>query len=146
MSIKKVPDDYVKYVKEKSPKPSYVWKTICAFAIGGTICLLAQILMDLLISKGLTPEVAGKTLTVILIFTGALLTGLGWYDNITKYAGAGTLVPITGFANAIVSSAMEYKFEGFVSGLGGNMFKIAGPVIIFGTVAAVIVGIICFLF
>ena len=134
--------EYGKIVQEMAPK-SPVWKDcINAFWIGGLICTLGQLLMNGYTALGLDKTDAGTAVSMTLVALSALLTGLSLYDNIAKHAGAGTLVPITGFANAIAAPAVEFKTEGFILGVGANMFKIAGPVIVYGTVASVVYGII----
>lgn len=134
--------EYGKLVKQMSPK-SPIWKDcLGAFIIGGLICTLGQAFMNIYDAVGLNKTNAGTATCISLIFLSALLTGFSLYDNIAKFAGAGTLVPITGFANSIAAPAVEFKTEGFVLGVGANMFKIAGPVIVYGTVASVIYGII----
>ncbi len=138
---------YKKFADKKSPKSPIVKDVILAFLIGGSICCIGQIINDLYINvASLSKEAAGTATSITLIFLGALFTGLGWYDALAKYAGAGTIVPITGFANSIVSPAMEFKSEGYILGMSANMFKIAGPVIVFGAVFSVIAGLLCFLF
>ena len=128
---------------DKASPPSSVLKDcICAFGVGGAICLLGQVLNTLFISAGIETETAKTVSTISLVFLSALSTACRFYDNIARHAGAGTLVPITGFANAIVSPAMEFKSEGLVIGTGVKMFNIAGPVIVYGTTASVIYGII----
>lgn len=135
---------YGQMVKQASPPSSVIRDCFFAFVTGGLICVLGQILTNLFLSLNL-PKTDASTLTsVSLIFLGSLLTGLNIYDNIAVYGGAGTLVPITGFANSIVSPAMEFKTEGFVMGVGVNMFRIAGPVIVYGIAASVVYGIILF--
>ncbi|MDR1101381.1 MAG: stage V sporulation protein AC [Clostridiales bacterium] len=139
------PQQYNQYVKEKMPK-SKILKNVCiAFLVGGAICLLGQALFALLENAGLNEQDAATWVSVILVFLGSLLTGLGWYDKLAKHAGAGSLVPITGFANAIVAPAMEFKAEGFVLGVGARIFTIAGSVITFGVISSVAAGIICLL-
>ncbi|MCI9667279.1 MAG: stage V sporulation protein AC [Angelakisella sp.] len=130
--------------KEASPNTKS-WRNIpLAFLIGGLICTLGQGLMEFYRSQGLPKDEASTWASVSLVFLSALLTGMKVYDNIAKFGGAGTLVPITGFANAVVSPAMEFKSEGFVLGLGAKMFIIAGPVIVYGITAAVVYGLILF--
>ncbi len=137
--------EYQKYVQKKSPNSPIIKNVIMAFVIGGLICVVGQIISNYFKSRGLsTEDVAGAT-AISMIFLGALLTGLDIYDALAKYAGAGTIVPITGFANAIVSPAMEFKSEGYVLGMGAKMFVIAGPVLVYGITASVVVGIIFFL-
>lgn len=133
---------YSKMVKKASPPSKKTSNFIKAFSIGGLICLIGQLLKELYAFLGLSAEVTKMLVPVSLIFIAALLTGLKVFDNIAKHAGAGTLVPITGFANAVVSPAIEFKNEGWVLGVGASIFKIAGPVIAYGTVASVIYGVI----
>lgn len=134
--------EYAKLVKDMSPK-SPIWKDcLNAFWIGGLICTLGQLIMNGYLAMGLTKEDAGTAMSMTLVFLSALLTGLSLYDNIAKYAGAGTLVPITGFANAISSAAVEFKTEGFILGVGAKMFTIAGPVIVYGVSASVVYGFV----
>ena len=138
------PKDYDRMTKKASPNTKS-WRNIpLAFLIGGLICTLGQGLTEFYRSQGLPKDEASTWASVSLVFLSALLTGMKVYDNIAKYGGAGTLVPITGFANAVVSPAMEFKSEGFVLGLGAKMFVIAGPVIVYGITAAVIYGLILF--
>ena len=134
---------YKKYAAAHA-KPSPIIKNcIFAFLIGGSICLFGELLYMLYSFMPFIPSSqASNLVSVTLIFISVLLTGLGVYDKIAKHAGAGTLLPITGFANAVASPAMEYKPEGFVLGVGANMFKIAGPVIVYGTVASAVYGLI----
>ena len=134
--------EYAKLVKDMSPK-SPVWKDcLNAFWIGGLICTLGQLIMNGYLALGLDKDDAGTAMSMTLVFISALLTGLSLYDNIAKHAGAGTLVPITGFANAISSAAVEFKTEGFILGVGAKMFTIAGPVIVYGVSASVMYGLI----
>ena len=138
--------EYDKLVKEKSPK-SPIFKDMClAFIIGGLICAIGQCISVYIKSFGLNKEDTASLVSSVMIFLGAFLTGVGVYDRIAKYGKAGTLVPITGFANSIVSPAMEYKTEGYVLGVGTKMFIIAGPVLVYGITASVIYGIIFFAF
>ena len=136
--------EYNKYVSRISPKSPLLKDCLFAFLIGGFICALGQAFTNFYSGNfvGLDKEMAGCATSSTLIFLSALLTGLSVYDDIAKHAGAGTLVPITGFANSVVSPAMEFKSEGFILGLGANMFKIAGPVIVYGTLASVAYGLI----
>ena len=134
--------EYGKLVKSMAPK-SPLWKDcLNAFWIGGTICAIGQLFIMLYSYLGLEKEIASTCASVSLVVLSALLTGLSLYDNIAKYAGAGTLVPITGFANAISAPAIEFKTEGFVLGVGAKMFTIAGPVIVYGVSASVVYGFI----
>ena len=134
---------YSQMVKKQSPPSPKLKDCTAAFLVGGIICVIGQLLSELYLKTvGLDEERAKIAVTISLIFLSALLTALKLFSKIAKFAGAGTLVPITGFANAVVSPAIEFKAEGFVLGLGANMFKIAGPVIVYGTVASVVYGII----
>ena len=134
--------EYAKLVKDLSPK-SPIWKDcINAFWIGGLICTIGQAILNGYLALGLEKEDASTAMSMTLVFLSALLTGLSLYDNIAKHAGAGTLVPITGFANAISAPAVEFKTEGFVLGVGAKMFTIAGPVIVYGVSASVVYGLI----
>lgn len=137
-------EQYKKYTNIKSPNSHIVKDCILSFLIGGTICTIGQFINIFFVSKGFSKEISSTLTSITLIFFGALLTGLNVYDDIAKYGKAGTIIPITGFANSIVSSAMEFKSEGYVMGLGAKMFTIAGPVIVFGVVASVICGVIHF--
>ncbi len=135
-------EEYSRLVKEKSPKSPTLKNCTFAFVVGGLICSLGEVLTKVYTSLSL-PEEEAKTLTsVSLIFLGVLLTALGVFDNIAKHAGAGTLLPITGFANAVSSPAIEFKSEGFILGVGAKMFTIAGPVIVYGVSASVVYGVI----
>ena len=134
--------EYGELVKKLSPK-SPIWKDcLCAFVIGGLICTLGQVFMNVYEALGLNKTDTGTATCISLIFLSALLTGLSLYDNIAKFAGAGTLVPITGFANSITAPAVEFKTEGFILGVGAKMFTIAGPVIVYGVSASVVYGLI----
>lgn len=134
--------EYGAYVNSKS-KPSPLWKNlIWAFVVGGLICTAGQGLMNLFGYMGLNEAASGSAVSVTLIFLAALFTGLGLFDKLAKRAGAGTLVPITGFANAMVSPALEFKSEGLVMGVAAKMFTIAGPVLVFGISASIIYGIL----
>ena len=134
--------EYGKLVKDMSPK-SPVWKDcLNAFWIGGLICTLGQLIMNGYMALGLDKETAGTAMSMTLVFISALLTGLSLYDNIAKHAGAGTLVPVTGFANAITSAAVEFKTEGWILGVGAKIFQIAGPVIVYGVSASVVCGLV----
>ena len=134
--------EYAKLVDDIVPK-SPVWKDcMLAFLIGGFICTLGQLIMNGYLALGLEKEEAGTAMSMTLVALSALLTGLSLYDDIAKHAGAGTLVPITGFANAVSSAAIEFKTEGFILGVGAKMFTIAGPVIVYGVSASVVYGLI----
>ena len=136
--------EYAALVKRLAPK-SKLWPDLArAFVTGGLICVLGQALIELYRFWGAPAEDAASWCSITLIFLGALLTGLGWYDDLAKFAGAGSLVPITGFANAVAAPAIEYKTEGWVTGLAVKIFTIAGPVLVFGTAASVLYGgILC---
>ena len=134
--------EYGKMVKESAPPSPIVKNCIWAFSVGGAICAFGQLLLHWFESMPIKLDDAKTLVSVTLIFITAVLTGLGIFDKIAKHAGAGTVVPITGFANAVVSPAIEYKAEGFVLGVGAKMFTIAGPVIVYGVVSSVIYGII----
>lgn len=134
--------EYDKIVKQASP-PTKSYKTIpSAFVIGGLICVLGECLLNLWQYLDFSEKNAGILTSICLVFLSALLTGLGLYPKIAKLGGAGTLVPITGFANSVVSPAIEFKTEGYILGLGAKIFIIAGPVILYGIVASVIYGVI----
>ena len=134
--------DYGKLVNERS-KPSPMGKNIVwAFLVGGAICTAGQGLLNFYQSYGLDKDQAGTAVSVTLILAAALLTGLGLFDKLAKRAGAGTLVPITGFANAMVSPALDFKSEGLVTGTAAKLFTVAGPVLVFGISASVIYGLI----
>lgn len=135
-------EEYGELAKRHSP-PSAMYKTIpMAFVIGGLICCIGEGLLNYFQFLGLDRDQAGSWTSITLIFLSALLTGLKLYDRIAQHAGAGTLVPITGFANSVVSPALDFKSEGFVLGLGAKMFVIAGPVIVYGISASIVYGII----
>ena len=134
--------EYGKLIKDMSPKSPLGKDCINAFWIGGLICTVGQLIMNGYAALGLDKQAAGTAASMTLVALSALLTGLSLYDNIAKHAGAGTLVPITGFANSVVAPAVEFKTEGFILGVGAKMFTIAGPVIVYGTVASVIYGVI----
>jgi stage V sporulation protein AC len=144
MNVEK--EEYANMAKKASPN-SPIWKDMAlAFVSGGIICTIGQGIMNLYLSMGIGQKEARTWVSVTLIFLGILLTVLKIYNKIAKHAGAGTLVPITGFANSVVSPAIEFKSEGQVLGLGAKMFTIAGPVIVFGTISSVIYGIIVWIF
>ena len=133
---------YDRLVKEYSPN-SHIWvDTLNAFWTGGLICVLGQLVLSGWGALGLSDDLSPTATAVTMVFLGALLTGLGIYDRIAKVAGAGTIVPITGFANSVVSPAMEFKTEGFVMGVSAKLFTIAGPVLVYGVGASVLYGIV----
>lgn len=136
------PKEYDKIVNRNSPKSKCFVNSIKAFLIGGAICAIGQGLMNLYKTIGMDEDTSKTLTSVTLIFIGILLTAIGVYDKIAKHAGAGTLVPITGFANSVSSPAIEFKSEGYIAGLGAKMFIIAGPVIVYGVAASVIYGAI----
>lgn len=134
--------EYSKMVKKASPPSPKIKDFIWAYCVGGAICVIGQIFNYIYTNFGITEKTVKALVPVTLIFIAAVLTGIGVFDKIARRAGAGTLVPITGFANAVVSPAIEFKNEGFILGVGAKMFTIAGPVIVYGTVASVVYGII----
>ena len=138
--------EYQEYVNKKSPNSPILKNCFNAFWVGGLICTLGQIILNICKSRGLSQDISGTIVSIILIGISAFLTGLNIFNKIGKFAGAGSLVPITGFANSVVSPAMEYKSEGYVMGVGGKMFTVAGPVLVFGISASIIVGIIYLIF
>ncbi|HBI90947.1 MAG TPA: stage V sporulation protein AC [Terrisporobacter glycolicus] len=136
-------NEYKKYVEKMSPKPAYLKNCIMAFLVGGLICCIGQGINDIYMKIiDLNKLAAASATSMTLIFIGAFLTGLGVYDLIGKRAGAGSIIPITGFANSIVSPAMEFKKEGYVTGVGANLFKIAGPVLVYGISSSIICGLL----
>lgn len=138
--------EYPKYADAHAPKSDLLRDTMRAFLIGGLICAVAQGLTTLWKSLGMVKEDAGLLTSVILVFASALLTALGIFDNIAKVAGGGTLVPITGFANSVVSAAIDSKNEGFILGLGSGIFTVAGPVLLYGTATGTLYGVIYWIF
>ncbi len=138
--------EYQEYLNQKSPDSNIVKDTLFAFFIGGIICVIGQAVFDLYNKLlGIDEDTSRILVSVTMVFLGAFLTGINVYGKLAKHAGAGTLVPITGFANAIVSPAMEFKKEGFVLGLAAKMFVIAGPVLVYGITASAVVGLIYYL-
>ncbi|WP_426447899.1 stage V sporulation protein AC [Paenibacillus sp. S-38] len=138
---------YQDFAKTKEPARPVLRNCLRAFLVGGFICLIGQGLMELFIHGfGFTKETAGNPTVAVLIIISVLLTSFGVYDKIAQWAGAGSAVPVTGFANSVCSAALEHKSEGYVLGVGGNMFKLAGSVIVFGVVAAFFVGIVHWIF
>ncbi len=136
---------YNEFVKQKSPN-SPIWKDCFnAFWVGGLICTIGQFIMDYCMYRGMDNTSASTVTSIVLILIAVILSGLNWFNRIGKFAGAGSLVPITGFANSIVSPAIEYKSEGYVMGVGGKMFTVAGPVLVYGISSSVIIGIIAVL-
>lgn len=139
-------EEYGKYVKKRQPKSPMGKNMLLAFISGGVICCIGQAITELFGGFGLEKTDAAAAASISMVFLGAFLTGVGFYDRLAKYCGGGTLVPITGFANSVVSPALEFKAEGFVTGMAAKMFIIAGPVIVFGISASVIYGLILVLF
>ena len=137
-------EEYIKYVEKQNPKSPILLNCIKAFVIGGAICAIGQVFLNIYKALGLDKETASTLVTVTMIFIGALLTGLNIYPKIAKHGGAGTLVPVAGFSNAVSAPALEAKTEKYVLGVGAKIFTIAGPVILFGTLSSVICGIIYF--
>lgn len=139
-------DEYKKYAETHAPRSKSKQNLLWAFVTGGTICALGQLIVGLYTVAGLSAENAATACSITLVFIGALLTSLGVYDDLARHAGAGTLVPITGFANSVVAPALEFKAEGFIMGTAVKMFSIAGPVIVYGVSASVVYGLILVLF
>lgn len=138
--------DYQETVKKRMPKSKFAKELIVAFIVGGLICTLGEALNDFgEFVLGLSESGVGSFRTAVLIFLGALFTGIGIYDVLGRHAGAGSIVPITGFANSVVSPALEYKWEGYVLGVGAKLFSIAGPVLVYGISTSVLVGIIYYI-
>ena len=137
--------EYQDYVAQKAKKSPIVKDTLLAFLIGGAICVVGQGLLDLFMAQGLHRDDASTATTIVLVALSALLTGLNLYNKIARFGGAGTLVPVNGFANAVVSPAIDFKSEGFITGMAAKMFQVAGPVIVFGTTASVLYGAVLML-
>ncbi len=131
--------------KNRSKIPKYK-NIFFSFIIGGLICLLGQIFWEMYINLGFSQEDGGTMTTITLIFLGSFLTGIGVYDEISQYAGAGTIVPVTGFANAMVAPALEYKQDGYILGMGAKLFSVAGPVLSYGMLSAFIIGLLKYIF
>ena len=144
--MKMTKEEYQRYVARKAQKSPIVKDTACAFLIGGGICAVGQAILNLAQSQGLDKTEAGTVTTIALVGLSALLTGLNLYNKLARFGGAGTLVPVTGFANAVVSPAIDFRTEGIVTGMAAKMFLVAGPVLVFGTVAAAIYGVILLVF
>lgn len=138
--------EYAKIVEKHAGKSPIVKDTIRAFWVGGLVCTIGQFFRNLYSGMGLDKEMTGTATSITLIFIASMLTAAGVFDRIGKFAGAGTLVPITGFSNAVTSPAMEFKTEGFVPGTAAKLFDVAGPVIVYGTLSSVIAGIIYMIF
>ncbi len=137
---------YQEYVDKKSPNSPILKNCFNAFWVGGLICSIGQVILNICKERGFDTQTSGTIVSILLIGIAAFLTGLNLFNKIGKFAGAGSLIPITGFANSIVSPAMEYKSEGYVMGVGGKMFTVAGPVLVFGISASILVGIIYLIF
>jgi len=137
--------DYQDYINKKSPNSPIAKNCFNAFWVGGLICTIGQIINEYCMYKGVDTQISGTIVSIILIGISAFLTGLNLFNKIGKFAGAGSLIPITGFANSIVSPAMEYKSEGYVMGVGAKMFTVAGPVLVYGISSSIVVGMIYFL-
>ncbi len=138
--------EYQALINRVRPGHKYLKNAVLAFLVGGTICLIGQIILIIYAGQGLGPQEAQAATTATMVFLGAFLTGIGVYDQIGKYGGAGSIVPITGFANSIVAPAMEARREGLVLGVGAKLFTIAGPVLVYGFLTSVLIGICYFLF
>ncbi|HDX9609419.1 TPA: stage V sporulation protein AC [Bacillus toyonensis] len=147
MTNRKLKDDYINKVKEYQPKPNYLLNCVKAFLVGGLICTVGEILMKFYIHYfHFSEQEAGNPTVATLVLLSTILTGCGVYDKIGQFAGAGSAVPVTGFANSMASAALEHKSEGIVLGIATNMFKLAGSVIVFGVVGAYIIGLIRYTF
>ncbi len=142
----KLKKEFEQVKEQHKPQKKYLKNSVMAFIVGGGICTIAQIINNLFMLYGINSKEAGLITTIIMVFLGSLLTGIGVYDSIGKVAGAGSIVPITGFANSIVSCAMEFKAEGPVFGVGAKMFNIAGPVLVYGVLSSWIVGLIYYIY
>lgn len=139
------PQEYQSYVSRIAPKSPIMKNTALAFLIGGAICTLGQLIQNGFLALGLAKADAGTATSISLVFLSALATGLNVYNSLARFAGAGTLVPITGFANAVVSPAIDFRSEGLITGMASKMFAVAGPVIVFGTLASVLYGVVLML-
>ena len=144
-TISVTPEQYKSLAQQYTPKPTVVKNVIRAFVVGGIICALGQVIVNLFVMVGLNRIEASTAATATMIFLGALLTGLGIYDEIGKFGGAGSIVPVTGFSNSIVAPAMEFKREGFILGVGAKLFTVAGPVLVYGIATSIVVGIVYYL-
>ena len=138
--------NYQEYVNQKTPNSPILKNCFNSFWVGGLICVIGQFIMEICKFRGLDTDISGTITSVILIFLSAFLTALNIFNKIGKFAGAGSLVPITGFANSIVSPSMEYKSEGYVMGVGAKMFTVAGPVLVYGISTSILVGIVYLIF
>lgn len=138
--------EYSKYVDKKSPNSPLAKNIAWAFIVGGIICVIGQWITNFFLDRGLPRDTISAITSILLILGAIILTSLGWYDLIGKRAGAGSVVPITGFANSIASPAIEFKTEGLIMGLGAKMFTVAGPVLVYGISASIVVGFLYFIF
>lgn len=145
MISEKQKQEYKNYVEQSTPNHNLLMDCFLAFIFGGIFSIIAQAVNDLLMNNGVEKIDAATWASISLILISAILTGLGWYKKIVKYAGAGIIVPITGFANSVIATAIEYKNEGQVLGIGAKIFIIAGPVILFGCLSSVLVGIVYYI-
>ncbi len=139
-------EEYQQYVDQKTPNSPILKNCFNSFWVGGLICAIGQIIFEICKTRGIDETLSYTIVSIILIFISAFLTALNLFNKIGKFAGAGSLIPITGFANSIVSPAMEYKSEGYVMGVGAKMFTVAGPVLVYGISSSIIVGIIYLIF
>ena len=146
MNIQNTKKEYQDYVDKKTPNSPILKNCFNAFWVGGLICVIGQLINSYCKFQGFDTQISGTIVSIILIGISAFLTSLNCFNKIGKFAGAGSLIPITGFANSIVSPAMEYKSEGYVMGVGAKMFTVAGPVLVYGISSSIIVGIIYFIF
>lgn len=138
--------DYQKYVDRVTPNSHTAFNILKAFMVGGSICLIGQFILDFWTSRGLSEDDAAAATSISLIFIGITLTAFNLYSRIGKFAGAGSIVPITGFANSIASPAIEFKSEGLVLGVGAKLFQIAGPVLVYGVSTSIVIGLLYFIF
>ncbi len=145
-NVNSLKDQYEDIIKAHSPKNNVVLNSFRAFWVGGVICAIGQGIQNMYTYYGLNTTQVSSATTITLIFIATVLTALNIYDKIGNYAGAGSIIPITGFANSMVSAAMEYKKEGMIYGMGAKLFSVAGPVIVFGTIASVVIGLIHYIF
>lgn len=138
-------DEYGKYVAKKSPKSKLLRNILKAYLVGGLICMIGQFFTNSFKKMGFDADIVASLTAMTMVFLGVMLTGFNIYDDVGRFAGAGSIVPITGFANSIVSPAMEYRSEGYILGIGARMFLIAGPVLVYGISASIVAGILYYL-
>jgi len=143
-TISVTPQEYQKLSQQMTPKPTVLKNCVWAFVVGGLICALGQIVINFLKFAGLPKVEASGAASAIMILLGALLTGLGVFDEIVRFAGAGAVIPVTGFANSMVSPALEYKREGYVIGVGAKLFTVAGPVLVYGISTSILIGLVAY--